>query len=79
MPTARHDLTLEEKICLIQDRENGIIYRALADKYKISLGFVTNILKRGDEYATDFEQNENKETKRKAKKNSTQQSTHNSI
>ena len=44
MPVIRHDLTLDEKMLLIKDRDNGVIYRTLAEKYKISLGSVTNII-----------------------------------
>lgn len=67
MPITRHDLSLDQKISLIKERDNGITYRILAEKYKISLGAVANIIKRRDEYLSDYERNENKETKRKMK------------
>jgi hypothetical protein len=61
----RHDLSLDQKISLIKERDTGTTYRILAGKYKISLGAVANIIKRRDEYLSDDERNENKETKRK--------------
>jgi transposase len=63
MPVTRHDLTLEEKISLLKDKDNGMTYRKLAEKYNISLSAVTNIMKRRDEYLSDYENNQNKETK----------------
>ncbi len=73
MPVTRHDLTLEEKISLLKDKDNGMTYRKLAEKYNVSLGAVTKIMKRRDEYLSDYEDNQNKETKRKIKDNVTQQ------
>jgi predicted DNA-binding protein YlxM (UPF0122 family) len=35
-------------------------YRKLAEKYNVSLGAVTNIMKRRDEYLSDYEDNQNK-------------------
>jgi hypothetical protein len=32
MPVTRHDLTLEEKISLLKDKDNGMTYRKLAEK-----------------------------------------------
>ena len=60
MPVIRHDLTLDEKMSLIKDRDNGMAYRILVEKYKISLGAVTNIIKRRGEYIGDYERNQNK-------------------
>ena len=60
MPVIRHDLTLDEKMSLIKDRDNGMTYRTLVEKHKISLGAVTNIIKRRDEYIGDYERNQNK-------------------
>ena len=45
----------------------------LAEKYKVSLGAVTNIIKYRDEYVSDYENNQNKETKRKLKNSMGQQ------
>jgi hypothetical protein len=62
MPVTRHDLTLEEKISLLKDKDNGISYRKLADKYNISqgVGAVTNIMKRRDEYLSSYKNNQRK-------------------
>jgi hypothetical protein len=60
MPVIRHDLFLDEKISLIKERDNGLTYRILAENYKISVGGVTNIIKRRDEYVFDYENNQNK-------------------
>ncbi len=60
MPVTRHDLTLEEKISLLKDKDNGMTYRKLAEKYNVSLGAVTNIMKRRGEYLSDYEDNQNK-------------------
>ena len=67
--TTRHDLTLEEKIQLIRDNKdgNGVSFRKLADKYRCSIGSISNILKRKREYLSDYETNGNKDTKRKLK------------
>lgn len=67
--TTRHDLTLEEKIQLIRDNNdgNGLSFRKLADKYRCSIGSISNILKRKQEYLSDYETNGNKDTKRKLK------------
>jgi len=50
--SSRHDLTLQQKIELINDNRNGngLSQRALAVKYNISLGSVSNVLKRKAEY-----------------------------
>ena len=59
--TSRHELTLQEKIQLIFDNKdgNGLSQRRLAEKYNISLGSVSNILKRKTEYLNDYETNQN--------------------
>jgi hypothetical protein len=63
----RHDLTLQKKIELINDHKNGngLTQRALSTKYNISLGSVSNILKRKAEYFNDYETNQNQNVKRK--------------
>src|SRR5579871_5801536 len=43
--TTRRTLTLPEKIQLIRDNEENVSYRTLADKYKISIGSASNIIK----------------------------------
>ena len=65
----RHDLTLHEKVQLIFDNNdgNGLSQRKLSDKYKISLGSVSNILKHKKEYLNDYETNQNQNVKRKFK------------
>jgi transposase len=65
----RHDLTLEEKIQLIRDNNagKGLSFRKLSTKYHCSIGSISNILKRKDEYLSDYETNRNKDTKRKLK------------
>ncbi len=50
----RRELCLEEKINLIKEKENGLSYRQLSDKFQVSLGAVSNILKRKLEYADDY-------------------------
>jgi predicted DNA-binding protein YlxM (UPF0122 family) len=51
-------LTLSEKIQLIPENEESFSYRTLADKYKISMDSVSNIIKRKAEYMKSYEQNE---------------------
>jgi Mor family transcriptional regulator len=53
--TSRHYLTLNEKIQLINDSNgsNGLSQRKLSEKYNMSLGSVSNILKRKEEYLND--------------------------
>lgn len=62
--TTRHTWTLAEKIKLIRANEETSSYRTLADKYKISIGSVSNIIKRKTEYIEDYEQNQNSNKKR---------------
>lgn len=73
LPVTCHDLTLEEKISLLNDKDNGMTYRKLAEKYSVSLGALSNTVKRQDEYVLDYGNNQNKKTKRKIKDNVTQQ------
>ncbi|CAF1172021.1 unnamed protein product [Rotaria sordida] len=65
--TTRHELCLEEKINLIREKEQGLSHRELSEKFEISLGAVSNILKRKCEYTNDYETNCNKKLKRKLK------------
>jgi transposase len=44
--TSRNDLDLEQKVKLIKDKENGMSVRELKDKLNVSIGSVSNILKR---------------------------------
>jgi transposase len=60
-----HDLSLEEEINLTKDKERGLLYRELSDKFKLSLGVVSNVLKQTCEYTNDYERNQNKKVKRK--------------
>ncbi|CAF2983977.1 unnamed protein product [Rotaria sp. Silwood2] len=63
--TSRNDLDLEQKVKLIKDKENGMSVRELKDKFYVSIGSVSNILKRKNEYLDDDECNKNKKMKRK--------------
>ncbi|CAF1258618.1 unnamed protein product [Rotaria sordida] len=65
--TIRHDLTLQQKIELINDNRNanGLSQRTLAVKYNISLGSLSNVLKRKAEYLDDYAANQNHNVKRK--------------
>lgn len=69
----RHTLMLAEKIKLIRENEQNASYRELADKYKISIGSVSNIIKRKGEYIEDYEQNENSNKKRNIRDEFSQQ------
>ena len=64
---SRIDLDLEQKVSLIMDQQRGSSYRELKNKFQISLGAVSNILKRKHEYLNDYESNQNKRFKRKIK------------
>jgi transposase len=65
----RRDLTLHEKLQRIFDNNegNGLSQRKLSGKCKISLGSVSNILKRKNEYLNDYKTNQNQNVKRKFK------------
>ncbi|CAF3287422.1 unnamed protein product [Rotaria socialis] len=65
--SVRHDLTLQQKIELINDNRNGngLSQRTLAVKYNISLGSVSNVLKRKAEYLDGYGANQNHNVKRK--------------
>ena len=41
----RRELSLEEKINLIKEKEQGVSHRELCDKFHISIGAVSNIFK----------------------------------
>lgn len=60
----RRSLTLIEKVQLIRDNEKQFSYRELVDKYGISIGSVSGIIKRKAEYIECYEQNENSNKKR---------------
>ncbi len=53
-------ISLDEKISLTKERDNGLTYRLLIEKYNISLGVVENIIKRRDEYVFHYRNNQNK-------------------
>lgn len=65
----RHELTLEQKVSLINDNSdgNGLSIRKLAEKYAVSKSSVANILNRRAEYQLDYVSNSNKDCKRKLK------------
>ncbi len=44
MPS-RNDLTLEQKVNLIKENELGSFYRILKEKFNVSVGSISNILK----------------------------------
>ncbi len=52
---------------LIKDNERGLSYREWCEKFKLSLGTVSNVLKRKCEYTNDYKTNQNKKVKRKLK------------
>ncbi len=54
----RHMLTLSGTVQLSRENEEKLSYRTLADKYKISIGSVSNIIKRKTEYMETYEQTE---------------------
>ena len=64
---SRHELSLVEKINLIKEKEVGLSYGELSQKFKVSVGAVSNILKRKSQYIDDYESNRNKRVKRKSK------------
>ena len=65
--TSRNDLELEQKINLIRESERGSSYRELKDKFQVSIGAISDILKRKHEYIDDYQCNRNKKLKRKMK------------
>ncbi|CAF2127050.1 unnamed protein product [Rotaria magnacalcarata] len=69
---SRDDLDLEQKMNLIKDSERGLSYRELRNKFQVSIGAVSNILKRKNEYITDYETNLNKRVKCKVNNHSSQ-------
>ena len=52
---SHHELSLEDKMVLIKEKERGLSNRQLSDKFQISLGAVSKILKRKSEYTHDYE------------------------
>jgi hypothetical protein len=69
----RIDLSLEQKVNLIKDNEQGMSFRQLKDKFHVSVGSISNILKRKNEYLDDYECNKSKKMKRKSTNNFTQE------
>jgi len=63
----RKALTLEKKIELITDKGHGMSTRDLVIKYGISKSSVANIIRRKEEYLSDYASNCNKGIKRKQK------------
>ena len=41
--TSRHELSLEQKMNLIKEKEQGSSHRQLSEKYEVSIGAVSNI------------------------------------
>ncbi|CAF2065003.1 unnamed protein product, partial [Rotaria magnacalcarata] len=54
-------------------KDQGSSHRQLSEKFNISLGAVSNILKRKGEYTNDYETNRNKKLKRKLKSDTSQE------
>lgn len=52
--TFNHKLSLEDKMVLIKEKGRGLFHRQLSDRFQISLGAVSNTLKRKSEYAHDY-------------------------
>ena len=65
--TSYRDLGLEQKVHLIREKERGLSHPELKDKLQVSLGTVSNILKRKYGYLADYESNQNNRFKRKLK------------
>lgn len=65
----RKTLTLEQKIALIKDNQNGhgLSVRQLGDKYGVSKSSAAGILNRSEEFLSDYTSNCNKGIKRKYK------------
>ena len=63
--TSRRELCFEEKINLFKEKDGGLSHHELGDRFHISVGMVSNILKRELEYANDYEANQNKKLKGK--------------
>ena len=53
--TFRHELSLEDKMVLIKDKERGLSQRQLSDRFQMSFGAASNILEGKSEYAHDYE------------------------
>ncbi len=49
----RNDLSLEQKVNLIKENERSSSYRVLKEKFNVSVGSISNILKRKNEYLDD--------------------------
>jgi Mor family transcriptional regulator len=60
-----HDLSVQEEINLMKDKERGLSYRQLSDKFKLSFSAVSNVFKQTCEYTNNYERNQNKKVKRK--------------
>jgi hypothetical protein len=64
---SRRELCIEEKMNLIKEKERGLSHLQLSDRFRISFGAVSNILKRKAECNNGYESNGNKKLKRKFK------------
>ena len=61
----RNDIDLEAKVNLVRAKKRGLSHRELKDKFQVSVGAITNILKRQHEYISDYESNMHKKSKTK--------------
>lgn len=68
----RRELPLQEKIDLIKEKERGSSHRQLSERFRISIGSVSNIVKRKLEYTEDYETNRNKKINRRCREDSNQ-------
>jgi len=64
---SRNDLDLEQEMNLIKEKERGLSHRELRDKFQVSIGAVSNILKQKNEYINDYETNRNTKLKCRGK------------
>jgi predicted DNA-binding protein YlxM (UPF0122 family) len=62
-----------EKRQLIHENEEKYSYHILANKYKISIGSMSNIIKHKGEYMENYEQNENSNRKQNLRDEFSQQ------
>ena len=46
---SRHELSLEEKMVLIKEKERGLSHQQLSERFQVSLGAVSNILRLRDQ------------------------------
>ena len=75
--TCRNDLELERKVSLLKESEYVLSYRELEENFQVSLGTISNILKRKHGYVNGYECNHCKNFKPKMKNDLNQTINHN--